>query len=254
MRLKKLSLLFIPSFLIVFIGILFLFSRKTSALEFPTDKLSVPIPTLELSTPKESGGLITNTWISDYLIGFYRFSLYFVGIVGVLFLIAGGILYTTSGGDSGKIDSAKEMIFGAAMGIIIMFGSYLVLSTVNPDLVKFPGLSISKVKAIPKSSKEKYPGTEGCCLISQFLYSKTGISYYAHSCYAPSEETICNNLANGKGKEPFVKYTYQPIRPKGDNTPEFTCENASTLEKKAYLEQAKVINKDSQLRCMSTID
>lgn len=58
-----------------------------------------------------------------------------VGIVAVIMIIYGGFRYITSGGDSGKVSSAKNSLIYAIVGLIIVAIAQLivnvVLTTVN---------------------------------------------------------------------------------------------------------------------------
>ncbi len=67
---------------------------------------------------------------------FYNYLISIAGIIALAALIVGGILYLTSAGKPEQIDRAKKQILGAFLGIIILFSSYLILRTINPELVK----------------------------------------------------------------------------------------------------------------------
>lgn len=56
-----------------------------------------------------------------------------LGIVGALFLamfVYGGVLWTTAGGDSKKVQSAKTTLINAVIGIAIIAFSYAIVSTI----------------------------------------------------------------------------------------------------------------------------
>lgn len=57
------------------------------------------------------------------------------GLVAFLSLIYAGISYLTSSGQPEKLREAKNRIFNSFLGLIILIGSYLVLLTVNPQLL-----------------------------------------------------------------------------------------------------------------------
>jgi len=63
----------------------------------------------------------------------YRWAASVVGVMAVLYLIWGGIQITTAGGDSGKIDKAKEKIFQSIAGLVLLFLSGVILYTINPN-------------------------------------------------------------------------------------------------------------------------
>lgn len=73
--------------------------------------------------------------MGEYMSALYKFSVGIAGILAVVMIAYGGIVWTFSGGDSGKIGKAKEIIVGAVIGLALALGSYLILSTINPKLV-----------------------------------------------------------------------------------------------------------------------
>jgi hypothetical protein len=67
----------------------------------------------------------------------------------------GGVQYLTSGGNSGSVSRAKERIVDSLLGLILIIGSYVVLGTVNPDLVSFRDMEMEQVE---KLTYEVSPG------------------------------------------------------------------------------------------------
>lgn len=65
----------------------------------------------------------------------YQWSLAIVGIVAFVQIVYAGWLYLTAFGNTGKASSALSKIGNAVLGIILLFSSYLILKTINPDLV-----------------------------------------------------------------------------------------------------------------------
>lgn len=75
--------------------------------------------------PKElfgDGGIFTQV---------INFLLFFVGVVSVIMIIYGGIQYTTSAGDSGKVTSAKNTILYAIVGLIVSILAYAIVNFVT---------------------------------------------------------------------------------------------------------------------------
>lgn len=69
---------------------------------------------------------------------FYTIALGLAAAAALGVLIYGAILWTVSGAVSSKKD-AMEWISGAIWGLILLLGAYLILYTINPDLVKLKG-------------------------------------------------------------------------------------------------------------------
>ena len=78
--------------------------------------------------------------LARYIAAFYNWGLYIVGALAVLMLMAAGIVWITSMGDSGKIGQAKKMIGGSIMGTALLVGAWFFLNTINPDLTKLPSI------------------------------------------------------------------------------------------------------------------
>jgi hypothetical protein len=83
----------------------------------------------------------TSTSIPNYIRRLYQFSIGISGILAVGMIVAGGILYTVSGGSPDKQNEGKDMIFSALWGLGLLFGAYIILNTINPQLIalKEPG-------------------------------------------------------------------------------------------------------------------
>jgi len=74
----------------------------------------------------------------------FVFSLSIVGVIGLAAIIIGAFGYLTAVGNPQKAADAKDKIFSALLGIILLLGSFLLLRTINPDLLKL-GVKVPKV-------------------------------------------------------------------------------------------------------------
>lgn len=74
-------------------------------------------------------------WIAEYIKGIYQYGLAIAGILAALVLMGGGLLWLVSGGEAGKITQSKELIIGSVTGLLILFGSYIILAEINPNLI-----------------------------------------------------------------------------------------------------------------------
>lgn len=75
--------------------------------------------------------------IAEYLREIYKYMIGAVGILAAVVMMVGGIIWLTAGGNPDKIGQAKEWIGGSMLGLVIAFGAYMILATINPDLVNF---------------------------------------------------------------------------------------------------------------------
>jgi hypothetical protein len=71
----------------------------------------------------------------------YTWSLAISAILGILMIIMGGYKVMTAGGNAEQSTSGKNMVLSSIVGICLLFGAYLILNTINPDLVNFRNFS-----------------------------------------------------------------------------------------------------------------
>ncbi|MCK5471684.1 hypothetical protein KAI54_00660 [Candidatus Gracilibacteria bacterium] len=76
----------------------------------------------------EDGGEI----LENYAAMLYKWLAGFIGIVAVLVLIIGGIQITTAGANQEGLQSGKDRIIAAFVGLALLFLSSLILYTINP--------------------------------------------------------------------------------------------------------------------------
>lgn len=90
-------------------------------------------------------GVGTPTSFPAYLVGLYKLALISIAIFAMMMILYGGFKYMTSAGNPALMGDAKDAIWSAIFGLILALLSWLILSTVNPELtmIKTPGTSIS---------------------------------------------------------------------------------------------------------------
>jgi hypothetical protein len=116
--------------------------------QYTPPKLEIPIPNVSFSEVVANNDSITIPWIAQYISGIYTFLLSIVGVVAAAMMIIGGFQYLISVGDTAKISAAKERVTDALIGLVLAFGSYIMLYTINPDLVAFKGLQLTTVQTL----------------------------------------------------------------------------------------------------------
>jgi len=103
-----------------------------------------PHEPIDLQIHLGSTGQVTD--MAEYISLAYSYVLSIGSILAVVVIIASGIIYLTAGGNPSRIGQAKEYIGGAVVGVILLFTSYLILNTLNPDLVRLKMPSISMIR------------------------------------------------------------------------------------------------------------
>ncbi|MFA5098805.1 MAG: hypothetical protein WC461_01120 [Candidatus Paceibacterota bacterium] len=112
--------------LIVFSAPIYSFAQESSSLKVLTPSqidLQYKYPWAGATSP------------ADFVSRFYRIALGVVGGAALGVLVYGAVLWTVSGAISTKQD-AMEWIWAAIWGVILLLGAYLILNTINPDLIK----------------------------------------------------------------------------------------------------------------------
>lgn len=132
---------FLAATIVLTVG--FAFAGAVSAFD-GTPKLAIPIPTIKF-TEFESyvGGTAYDIpWIAEYVAGLYRYSLNLGGVIATVMIVIGGFQYLTAGGDASRVKAGKQRITDAVIGLFLLVGSYVILNTINPDLVTLSSLRI----------------------------------------------------------------------------------------------------------------
>ena len=77
---------------------------------------------------------------------FYNIGLGLVGFTAFGAIIFGAIKYTLSQGNPAKMQDALAWIWGAVWGIILLLGGWLLLNTINPEIVRLESPDLKEVK------------------------------------------------------------------------------------------------------------
>ncbi len=80
-------------------------------------------------------GIAQNAGFTGYVTGIYNFAIGFVLIAALMMITIGGFYYITSAGNQAQAGTAKKIITDALLGLVVVFLIYLILNTINPDLM-----------------------------------------------------------------------------------------------------------------------
>lgn len=99
------------------------------------------------SEPVFDGGLLRGRVgdLAGYLGIIYNFLISIVGVVAGVFILVGGFQYVTAGGDAARVTSAKQRISSALIGFVLALSSFVLLNTINPQLVNLKVPSVTDV-------------------------------------------------------------------------------------------------------------
>lgn len=90
-------------------------------------------------------GLSKGANLGDLLASLYRFALGLVGIAALAMLIVGGVMYMTAGDSQDQTKRARGYMTNAVFGLVLALLSWLVLFTINPDLVRQLNLGLTPI-------------------------------------------------------------------------------------------------------------
>lgn len=83
------------------------------------------------------------------------YSLILAAIIALFFLVFGGFKWITSGGDKSKIDSARQTLVAAVIGLVLTFLSFFILSLVLQFFgLGFENLDIPAFRCPPGTSSQ----------------------------------------------------------------------------------------------------
>jgi hypothetical protein len=121
---------------------------------------------LETDYP-EAGGISPDTVatpLPEYVKYIFNFAIWIAGALALVFMVIGGVKYLLSAGNPSLQGDARGQILSALLGLVIILSSYLLLTTINPQLVFFETKSLTYVptKNFPGAwlCKEKVLGFE----------------------------------------------------------------------------------------------
>lgn len=101
--------------------------------------------------------VIRSDLLARYINAFYQWGLSIVAVIAVVVLMAGGVMWIASAGDSSLVTKAKEMIFGSLSGMALLIGAWFFLNTINPQLTQLPALETVIINKI----------NMGCCDVAK---------------------------------------------------------------------------------------
>jgi hypothetical protein len=103
--------------------------------------------TISVAIPGTAVGTTNTTAPGAFIANFYQFALMIGGILAFGVIVFGGILYMSSPGNPSGQSNAKEWIWGALTGLLLLAAAYLILNTINPQLLNLTLPTLNQVVA-----------------------------------------------------------------------------------------------------------
>ena len=173
-------------------------------------QMQVPIP----CQPIAGGSCPSNYGSSPaaYIARLYQFGLMVAGLAAFGMLVYASLLYTLSAGSFASQEDAKKMMWNVLSGVLLLMGAYLILYTINPNLVslrdpQMPTLDLSSLTSGDEGDRATKATAESHPLCQSGTY--TGITAKLGISLNTSEGTksktlgadfICNECKSGASK------------------------------------------------------
>ncbi len=122
---------------------------------------------------------------------FFNVGLGLAGGIAFLFLIYGGFLYLTSGGNPETLQKAKEIIVSAITGLLLIIFSVFLLRLIASDILKIPGFGGEETTTTPidttrpiyccAQNEQRCPAPDqesGPCTENRGVITVTGVGCY----------------------------------------------------------------------------
>ncbi len=142
--------------------------------------------------------------IPSFVSGLYNYAIGISGTLAIIMIIYGGIEYLASGGNESALGDAKDRIMSAIWGLLLLAGSYLILNTINPQLVSLNLISQPVPPMQTSGGTNNGGSTEQRSLLSQIassILSKSPsevIFSQSHDCSSGTDaKSIINDVSNG---------------------------------------------------------
>ncbi len=90
-------------------------------------------------------GTVNNTDLFDCVNQLYKYALIISSITAVFMIIIAGYMYIFSGGNTGKVSTAKSFITTSLLGITVLLAGFLLLKQINPNLLVLKNLTPQQI-------------------------------------------------------------------------------------------------------------
>lgn len=117
-------------------------------------------PKIDPATGKTTGGCTTN--FNTYLPAMFKLAIGVAAVLAFIMLTYAGVLYMTTDAISGK-GKAKGYIENALWGLLLVIGAWVILNTINPQLLSFNlllpppqtvGMTAAELKTLTANQEE----------------------------------------------------------------------------------------------------
>ncbi len=137
--------------------------------------INVTIPGIAAGETSNPGG-----WVA----GLYRFSLMAAGLLAFGMIVYAGLRYTFATGNPSTQTDARDQILQALLGLLLLLGAFIALTTINPGLVNLQLPGLAPINNQNNNNQNNNNNTIPC---------GTGICSAGRVCITTSQGPACQN-------------------------------------------------------------
>lgn len=113
----------------------------------PDFQLQIPLSTLD-KPGFNTSELVDGSALGKYIGAIYKWLAGAIGILSLIVFAWAGLMWLTARGDDGQVKKAQKLLTDSLAGLVLILGSYVILNTLNPNLVKLNALNIKPIGTI----------------------------------------------------------------------------------------------------------
>lgn len=88
----------------------------------------------QYAVPSAPGGVATDADANALILKLINWFLTFLASLSILMIVVAGIMYITSGGDEGRVDTAKRWLTYSIVGLVVALLGYVIVRSVSGAL------------------------------------------------------------------------------------------------------------------------
>ncbi|MBI5794625.1 Ig-like domain-containing protein [Candidatus Uhrbacteria bacterium] len=102
-----------------------------------------PVLAVDTESFAAQAGFTTTADVTVIITRLIRTAISFIGVIAVAFVLYGGFMFMTAGGNAERVKSAKKILLNALIGLILVFASFAIVSFILNALSTATGATIT---------------------------------------------------------------------------------------------------------------
>jgi hypothetical protein len=111
----------------------------------------IPVVSFAQTATPAANGCSQDAGLGKCVNQIYIWSMSAAAILALLMIVVGGYITLTAAGNAERATRGKSFITSSLIGLVLLFGAYLLLRTINPDLVDFSNNCANNISACTSS-------------------------------------------------------------------------------------------------------